>query len=330
MFLRFLIRRLLFSLLTLWLITSSVFMLSRWAPADAAQAIGGPRASGAMLEQIRKLLGLTDPLYVQYGRYMRDLFLHFDLGRSFINDTPVSTLIADRMEATIWLVIGAAVIWMVVGITSGVLSATRARSLFDRATTFFVLTGVAMPTFLLGLLMSFLFLTAIPLGYTKLTGQPAPDPILEPGPFTPFSEDPTMFFQHLVMPWITLATVQAAIYTRLTRGSLLDVLGEDYIKTARAKGLRERRVIYRHGVRAALTPVVTQFGVDIGTLLGGVVVTESVFGLQGIGQLAVRSLGIGDLPVIVGVATLAAVFIVVANLVVDIGYSFLDPRVRLS
>jgi peptide/nickel transport system permease protein len=283
-----------------------------------------------MLDQIRRQLGLTDPIYVQYGRYMRDLFLKFDLGRSFINDTQVSTLIADRMAATIWLVVGAALIWLFVGITAGVLSATRARSLLDRATTFFVLAGVAMPTFLLGLLMSFVFLTAIPLGYVAVTGEAAPDPLLEPGPFTPFSEDPQVFFQHLVMPWITLATVQAAVYTRLTRGSLLDVLGEDYIKTARAKGLRERRVVYRHGVRAALTPVVTQFGVDIGTLLGGVVVTESVFGLQGIGQLAVRSLGIGDLPVIVGVATLAAVFIVIANLVVDIGYSFLDPRVRLS
>jgi peptide/nickel transport system permease protein len=321
MFLRYLIRRLLFSVLTLWLITSVVFLLSRIAPSDPARAIAGPRATVDVLESIRTQLGLNDPIPVQYLAYMKDLFLEFDLGRSFINDTDVIVLIGDRMAATIWLVLGAAVIWLVVGIVAGVLSATRARSLLDRVTTFFVLTGVAMPTFLLGLLLSFAFLKFVTVGG---------EPVLEPGPFVPFSEDPEVFFKHLVLPWITLATVQAAVYTRLTRGSLLDVLGEDYIKTARAKGLRERRVIYRHGVRAALTPVITQFGVDIGTLFGGVVLTESVFGLQGIGQLAVRSLGIGDLPVIVGVATLAAVCIVVANLLVDIGYSFLDPRVRLA
>lgn len=320
MFARYLIRRILFSLLTLWMITSSVFLLSRWAPSDAARAIAGPRATAEVLEQIRGQLGLNDPIYVQYLTYMKNLVFKFDLGRSFINETEVSTLIADRMEATIWLVAGGAVIWMVVGIVTGVLSATRARSFFDRLTTFFVLAGVAMPTFLLGLLMSFVFLKITPGGV----------PILEPGPFVPFSEDPEIFFKHLVMPWVTLATVQTAVYTRLTRGSLLDVLGEDYIKTARAKGLRERRVIYRHGVRAALTPVLTQFGVDIGALLGGVVITESVFGLQGIGQFAVRSLRTGDLPSVVGVATLAAVFIVAANLIVDVGYSFLDPRVRLG
>jgi peptide/nickel transport system permease protein len=320
MFFRYLIRRVLFSLLTLWLITSSVFLLSRWAPSDAARAIAGPRATADVLEQIRTDLGLNDPMPVQYFTYMKDLVLDFDLGRSFINDTDVSALIGDRLDATIWLVAGAAVIWLVIGIVTGVLSATRARSLFDRSVTFGVLAGVSMPTFLLGLLMTFVFLK-IDFG---------DGPILEPGPFVPFEEDSEEFFKHLVMPWITLATVQTAVYTRLTRGSLLDVLGEDYIRTARAKGLKERRVVYRHGVRAALTPVITQFGIDIGALLGGVVVTESVFGLQGIGQLAVRSLGIGDLPVIVGVATLAACFIAVANLVVDVGYSFLDPRVRLS
>lgn len=320
MLVRYLIRRILFSLLTLWLITSSVFLLSRWAPSDAARAIAGPRATADVLEQIRTDLGLRDPILVQYFRYMKGLVTEFDLGRSFINDTDVNSLILDRIEATVWLVAGAAVLWLIVGIVTGVLSATRARSKFDRFTTFAVLASVSMPTFLLGLLMSFVFL--------KMDF--GSGPILEPGPFIPFSEDPEMFFKHLVMPWLTLAAVQTAVYTRLTRGSLLDVLGEDYIRTARAKGLHERRVVYRHGVRAALTPVVTQFGIDIGALLGGVVVTESVFGLQGIGQLAVRSLGIGDLPVIVGVATLAACFIAVANLIVDIGYSFLDPRVRLG
>jgi peptide/nickel transport system permease protein len=146
----------------------------------------------------------------------------------------------------------------------------------------------------------------------------------------PFTENPAQWFQHLILPWLTLALVTAATYTRLTRASLLEVLGQDYIRTARAKGLTERRVVYRHGLRSALTPVITQFGIDVGTLLGGAIVTEAVFGLPGLGQLAVQSVTNQDLPVVIGIVLLAAFFIVAANIVVDVLYAVLNPRVRLS
>jgi peptide/nickel transport system permease protein len=151
----------------------------------------------------------------------------------------------------------------------------------------------------------------------------------QPG-YVPFTQSPSAWLGRMILPWITLATVQVAVYSRLTRGSLLDALGEDYVRTARAKGLSERRVVYRHGLRAALVPVVTQLGVDIGTLIGGVVVTETVFGLQGVGEGVVRAVVQGDLFFILGVVILTAAAVVVANLVVDVAYSFLDPRVRLS
>jgi peptide/nickel transport system permease protein len=173
-----------------------------------------------------------------------------------------------------------------------------------------------MPAFIVGLTLSYVFAVKLQ--------------IFPQTQYIPIQRNPVQWFEHMVLPWITLALLQSAIYTRLTRSSLLDVLGEDYIRTARAKGLPERRVIYRHGLRSALTPVVTQAGVDIGVLIGGTLVTETVFGLQGIGQLTVQSLTTGDLPVIMGVVLIASFFVVLGNLLVDIVYSFLDPRVRLS
>jgi peptide/nickel transport system permease protein len=178
-----------------------------------------------------------------------------------------------------------------------------------------VLLGTSMPTFVIG--FSLLYLLTVKLQVFPQSG------------FVPIEPNPVRWVEHLALPWVTLAAGQSAIYTRMTRGSLLDVLGEDYIRTARAKGLRDRRVIYRHGLRAALTPIVTQFGIDVGSLLGGTLVTENVFGLQGVGQLTVQSMTNGDLPVIMAVVLLAAFFVVIANVVVDVAYAFLDPRVRL-
>ena len=178
-----------------------------------------------------------------------------------------------------------------------------------------------MPTFVLGLLMLLVFyyyLTQAGFSWFPAAG------------FVPLTTSPAQWANHLILPWFTLALVQAAVYTRLVRGSLLEVLGEDYIRTARAKGLRRRTVIYKHGVRAALTPVVTQLGIDVGTLLAGAIVTERVFGLPGLGQLALNAIENGDLPVVAAVVVLAAAFIVVMNTVVDILYAVLDPRVRLS
>src|SRR5258708_27138936 len=204
------------------------------------------------------------------------------------------------LPPTLSLIIGGAILWLIAGIGFGVLSATRARSLLDRVTTTGVLIGYSMPSFVLGGLL--LFLVFVELSKVGILW-------FQPG-YYPITQSQITWLERMILPWITLASVQVAVYSRLTRGSLLDALGEDYIRTARAKGLPERRVIYRHGLRSALIPVVTQAGVDIGVLIGGTLVTETVFGLQGIGQMTVQSLTNGDLPVIMGVVLIAAFFVV--------------------
>jgi peptide/nickel transport system permease protein len=313
--LRFLIRRILFGVLVLWIVTTGVFILFFATSKDPAARFAGKSATPDTLALVRHRLGLDDPLPVQYWHFVQRL-LHGDLGYSFTTQAPVTSMIKDALPASLSLILGAAVLWLATGIVAGVISATRARTLLDRGITLAVLLGISMPAFIIGLTLSYVL--AVKVQIFPQTG------------FIPIQDNPVQWFQHLILPWITLALLQSAIYTRLTRGSLLDVLGEDYIRTARAKGMPERRVIYRHGLRSALTPVVTQAGVDIGVLIGGTLVTESVFGLQGIGQLTVQSLTNGDLPVIMAVVLIAAFFVVLGNLVVDVAYSFLDPRVRLS
>jgi peptide/nickel transport system permease protein len=313
--LRFLIRRILFGVLVLWIVTTGVFILFFATSKDPAARFAGKSATPDTLALVRHRLGLDDPLPVQYWHFVQRL-LHGDLGYSFTTQAPVTSMIKDALPASLSLILGAAVLWLATGIVAGVISATRARTLLDRGITLAVLIGISMPAFIIGLTLSYVL--AVKVQIFPQTG------------FIPIQDNPVQWFQHLILPWITLALLQSAIYTRLTRGSLLDVLGEDYIRTARAKGMPERRVIYRHGLRSALTPVVTQAGVDIGVLIGGTLVTESVFGLQGIGQLTVQSLTNGDLPVIMAVVLIAAFFVVLGNLVVDVAYSFLDPRVRLS
>ncbi len=233
----------------------------------------------------------------------------------------MTTLIGQSFPVTFSLALGGAVIWLVAGVSSGVLAATKPRSVADRATTGVALLFYSMPTFLLGellLLLFFLELRKAGVDWFPASG------------YVPFTQNPGQWALHLVLPWLTIALVTAATYTRLTRAAMLDVLGEDYIRTARAKGLTERRVSYRHALRAAITPIVTQFGIDVGTLLGGVIVTETVFGLPGLGQLAINSIDHQDLPTIIGLVLLASAFVVAANVLVDIAYAALDPRVRLS
>jgi peptide/nickel transport system permease protein len=312
---RFVVRRTLYAVLVLWLVSTAVFALLQISPVPVERVIGGPRASTDTLRQIRHNLGLDQPALVQYRDFLARL-AHGDLGYSYINQTPVTQVIGDRLPTTLWLVLGAGVIWLAGGVTTGVLSAVRSRSWLDRCSTAFVLVGLSTPPFVMALVLLFVFATA--LGGLGLR-------LFEAGP--PLQEH---FPQRMTLPWIGLASLMVAAYTRLTRGAMLDVLGEDYIRTARAKGLTERRVVYRHGLRSALTPVITQFGIDIGALIGSTIVTEKVFGLQGIGQLVYQSVTVGDTPVIIGVTLLVSFFVIVANLIVDIGYSLLDPRVRLG
>jgi peptide/nickel transport system permease protein len=229
-------------------------------------------------------------------------------------------MVRQDLPPTASLLVGGLVLWLVVGLGVGIISATRARSLFDRVSNVGVLIGLSMPTFVIGeLLILYIFVPLNEHGIKFIdTGYAGPSQGLGP------------WVGHMLLPWITLAAVQAAVYTRLSRGQLLDTLGEDFIRTARAKGLSERRVIFRHAVRAALTPVVSQLGVDIGQLLGGAVVVETVFGLGGLGQVSVQAIDTDNGPVIVGFVVFAAVFVVLANIVVDLVYALLDPRVRIS
>jgi peptide/nickel transport system permease protein len=318
--LRFLIRRITFGVVVLWFVATVVFAMYFVAPHNVARTLAGREASPATVAAINHNLGLDRPILVQYGSFLWKA-LHGNLGYSYINSEPVTTLIGQALPVTASLVVGGAVIWLLLGLGTGVLAATRPRSVVDRATTGFALFFYSMPTFLLGELLLLVLFFRLHLLHIDIF----------PGAgYVPLTQSPVQWARYLILPWLTIALVTAATYTRLTRSSMLDVLGEDYIRTARSKGIRESRVIFRHGLRAGLTPMVTQFGIDVGTLLGGAIVTENVFGLPGLGELAINSLTKQDLPTIIGLVLLASAFVVVANIIVDIFYSLLDPRVRLT
>jgi peptide/nickel transport system permease protein len=317
---RFLIRRILTGIVVLWLVSTGAFFLFFARPVDTvARQLAGRAATPQVLAQVTRNLGLDQPLLTQYGHFLSKL-VHGNLGYSYYTGQSVNSILKQDLPPTVSLVIGGVILWLVAGLAVGIISATKARSLFDRFSTVGVLFGLSLPTFVLGELL--LLVVFVPLYKHGLSW-------IQTG-YVGFGAGLGPWIGRMILPWITLAVVQAAVYTRLCRGQLLDTLGEDYIRTARAKGLPERRVIYRHGLRAALTPVVSQLGVDVGQLLGGVVVVESVFGLGGIGQTSVQAIYTDNLPVIIGFVILAALFVVVANLIVDLAYALLDPRVRIS
>ena len=316
---RFLIRRVALGILVLWLITVAVFALFFIAPNNVAQTLAGRQATPETVALISQRLGLDQPLWKQYLSFLGNA-LRGDLGYDYYHQVPVTEIMAAALPITLSLVIGASILWLGFGVFNGVISAVRPRSYVDRGLTVFSLFFYSMPTFLLGLLLLYFLYFRLTLnGFT----------FFPPGGYAPLTDGFGPWFQHLVLPWVTLALVSAATYTRLTRASMLDVLSEDYIRTARAKGIGERRVVVRHGLRAALTPVVTQFGIDVGTLLGGVVVTETVFSLPGLGKTAIDAINQQDLPVIIGIVLFASAAVVVANILVDVAYAGLDPRVRL-
>jgi peptide/nickel transport system permease protein len=319
-FTRFLIRRILTGLIVLWAVATGTFFLFFARPVDTvARQLAGRAATPAVIAQVTRNLGLDQPILVQYWHFLSNI-LHGNLGYSYYNGEAVTTIIAQDLPITASVVVGGVVLWLVVGLGVGIISATRPRSTFDRTATVGVLAGLSMPTFVLGELL--IILVFVPLNQRGFTW-------IQTG-YAPLSQGLIPWMGHMILPWVTLAAVQAAIYTRLSRGSLLDTLGEDYIRTARAKGLSERRVIFKHGVRAALTPVVSQLGVDIGALLGGVIVVEQVFGLSGLGQDSVAAISTGNLPLIIGFVLVASAFVVAANIIVDAVYAVLDPRVRIS
>jgi len=318
---RFLIRRILAGILVLWVVATLTFFLFFVAVPEGvvARNLAGRAATPAVIAQVERNLGLNQPKIVQYWHYLYHL-LHGNLGYSYYTQQPVTTIIRQALPATISVVIGGVLLWLIAGLGTGILSATRARSLFDRVATVGVLAGVSAPTFIVGELL----IVAV---YVQLSNHGIT--FIQTG-YTPITQSFSGWLGTMILPWITLAIVQAAVYTRLSRGSLLDTLGEDYIRTARSKGISERRVLYRHAVRSAMTPVVSQLGIDVGALLGGVIVVEQVFGLQGVGQQTVTAISQGDGQLVIGFVILAALFVVVANLIVDLSYALLDPRVRVN
>jgi peptide/nickel transport system permease protein len=316
----FLARRLLQGVMVLWVITMAVFALFYIVPSNVAHTLAGRQATPQVIAAINQRLGLDKPLWEQYFTFVGHA-LRGDLGYDYYHQVPVTSIVGQALPVTLSLALGAAVIWLLLGVYNGVVSAMHPRSIGDRALTVTSLVFYSMPSFLLGLVL--LYFLYYRLTLAGLAWFPA-------GGYVPLSAGVGTWAQHMVLPWLTLALLSAAAYTRLTRGAMLDVLGEDYIRTARAKGLSPRRVTYRHALRSALTPVVTQFGIDLGQLVGGVVVTETIFSLPGLGKTAVDAIGQQDRPVIVGIVLFASAAVVVANLLVDLAYAVLDPRVRVT
>ncbi len=266
-------------------------------------------------------LHLNKPWYVEFGYFVKTLAVGDQdgwpgLGYSYGNYISVRSEIIQRAPRTLWLIAGAATIWLVLGVSIGVLSAVKRRTWMDRTAMGFALFGISAPVFWLGLMA--IYIVWKELGLTDGTG------------YVPISDGIGPFLGHMILPWVVLAMLFMAIYARLSRNTLLETLGEDYIRTARAKGLSERTVILKHGLRASLIPIVTLFGLDVALLVGGAIITESVFNLQGLGWLAFNSAEEQDLPTLLGVVICTATAVAVMNLIVDIVYAFLDPRVRYS
>ena len=324
---RYLVRRALFGVLVLLIISFVTFLIfMKLPPGDPARRLAGKGATPEILEQVRINFGLDQPFFTQYGRFVKGLlpwpgedasFLDPDIYYSWSNRVEVRDEIARAFPVTLVLTAGAMILWLIIGIPIGIVSALKRRSIADRSAMTFALLGVSFPTFLLGLLMLYVF-------YYKLQWAPPSGFKINDNAFT------AMVGGKFILAWITLAVTSAAYYTRVVRGNMLETMSEDYIRTARAKGLSENRVIYKHAMRSTLTPVVTMLGLDVAVLLGGAVITESVFNLRGLGLYALQSLELTDFPAVMAVTILAAVFIIVANLVVDIVYAFLDPRVRFT
>ncbi len=343
---RYVIRRLLWTGLVVLVVTLLTFLIFFvMLPGNKAVRFAGKQPTPEIVAEVEKQFGLDKPVFgitfpevwqsrpwnSQYGLYLNHLVAGDagecprgvtgcgwpGLGISYDSRTSVREEIIERLPRTLALAIGAAIVWVVMGVSIGVISALRRGSPADRFAMSFALFGVSAPVFWLGLVALFIFwkqlgLQGLGTGYVE------------------FATSPWGWFTHLLLPWFVLALLYAALYARMTRGNLIDVMGEDYIRTARAKGLSERKVVFKHGLRASLTPIVTMFGMDLALLIGGAIITETVFNIQGLGNYAVTAAKSNDFPAITGVVLVAAVAVALMNLVVDIAYAYLDPRVRLS
>lgn len=334
-FLTFLIKRSASAVLVLTLIAVVLFLIFFMLPANPAQLACGKPCTPERLARVSAFMGTDAPWYEQLGNYIRGIFFGREfgtnsassgisaagdaiicsspcLGWSFTLNEPVTDLIMSRFAVTASLAIGAALLWVIIGVVTGVISASKEGSLFDRAFRALSSVGISSPAYLIGMLAILAFAVYLP--------------IFPTGGYVNFSDDPLDWLQHLLLPWLVLALLNAAYYTRLTRAHMLDELQQDYMRTALAKGMPRSKAITRHAMPNAMLPVLTMFGLDLGGLLGGAVITERVFSMQGLGSLLLDSVKNLDLQVLVGVTLFAAALVIVANLIVDVCYRFIDPR----
>jgi peptide/nickel transport system permease protein len=334
---RYVIRRSIGGIAVLFVVSLVTFGLFSIVPvvtgASPAYLYVGKISTPAQVAAVERSFGLDRPYWEQYAAYMIGIVRGREfsdgtsdgvrpcpapcLGYSYRYQEQVSTLLKQRFPVTLSLAVGAAVLWLIFGLSIGVLSALKRGSVADRTAMIIALAGVSLPVYFTGLILLYLFVYG-------------PIRILPPPSYVSLTENPVGWFQCFILPWISLAFLYAALYARFTRANMLDTLGEDYIRTATAKGLPRSKVIGKHALRAALTPIITIFGLDLGALLGGAILTEKTFSLPGLGALTIDAIGKSDLPVIMGVTLLGALFIVVANIIVDVLYAVVDPRVRYS
>ncbi len=326
----YILRRLISSLLVILIIAVTLFLIFYMFPSNPAQLSCGKPCSPEQLRRVSAFMGTDQPWYAQLGAYLLGIFAGRTfgtgaaavvcaapcLGYSFRLNEPVITLIAERFPVTASIAVGAAVLWIIIGVGTGVLAAVKRNTWVDRLLMALSAIGISSPSYLIGLLAIIVFAFELP--------------VFPSGGYVPFSRNPAGWFSHLLLPWLVLALINAASYTRITRTQMIGEMEQDYIRTERSKGAPESVVVGRHALRNALLPVMTMFGLDLGSLLGGAVLTERVFSMQGLGMLLLDSVTNLDLQVLVGSTLFAAALVIVANLVVDICYSFLDPRVTVG
>jgi peptide/nickel transport system permease protein len=313
---RFVVRRVAQMLVVLFAVSVLTFLIFNVMPGgDPAVRLAGRQPDPGQLERIRQEWGFDEPIYVQYVKTMEQVFSG-DL-TSYTTGEDVMDELLSRAPRTFALAIGAAVMWMVFSVALGVFTALRAGKFSDRFLTVLALVGISMPVFWIGALMNYY------LGFKW--------GIFPNGGYVPFTDDPWQWFNHLIMPWTALSILFVGIYSRVLRSDVLETMNEDYVRTARAKGLIERQVLRRHILRNSLIPIVTLWGLDFGAVLGGgTILTETVFDLQGVGQYAAEAIGELDVPPVLAITMFGAFFIVLLNTIVDILYAALDPRIRLS
>jgi peptide/nickel transport system permease protein len=320
----YIIRRLLWAVVLFIAVTIVTYIIFFIIPADPARAVAGKNPTPEMILRARHYLGIDKPVYIQYLRFLDRLVIHQDLGRSFANRESVNTEVGKAAPVTASLVFGGAIAWMMIALPIGILSALRPRSLLDRGAMIFILVGISAPVVWIGLLLQ--YFVGFKWGLTPNAGY---CDVFDP-PAGSTCGGPSDWAYHMILPWLTFAILFAASYARMIRANVLDTLGEDYVRTARAKGAPENVVIRRHVLRNALLPVVTMLGLDIGVALGGAIFTEAIFNLPGLGRLALNSVLNLDLPTMQGVVVFATLAIILLNLVVDVVYAYIDPRIRLA